>query len=96
MTFFKYNIPGLTAYFDNSAIYFKTFLQPCAVQTQTIKICFYDHCNDKIFFVNSDEIIYAHKFPKTGHVVWIQRNKLFQILGKNKLSTEKLKAQEIW
>ena len=25
MVFFKYNIPGLAAYFDNSAIYFKTF-----------------------------------------------------------------------
>ena len=28
MVFFKQNIPGLAAYFDNSAVYFKTFWQP--------------------------------------------------------------------
>ena len=28
MGFFNYNIPGLAAYFDNSAVYFKTFWHP--------------------------------------------------------------------
>ena len=28
MGFFNYNIPGLGAYFDNSAVYFKTFWHP--------------------------------------------------------------------
>ena len=31
MAYFKLNIPGLVAYFDNSAVYFKTFCQPCYV-----------------------------------------------------------------
>ena len=34
--FFKYNIPGLAAYFDNSGFYFKTFWQPWPLATYTL------------------------------------------------------------
>ena len=55
------------------------------------QICFYDHCNDKISFVNSNEIIYPQKFPRT--VVWIQRITYFRFWEKISLAQKSLKLR---
>ena len=48
MAFFKLNIPGLAIYFDNSAVYFKTFWQPWAC----------------VFFISGENTMTKEEFQK--------------------------------